>query len=98
MLMPIFTSAIVGTGNRSTDAKSIVLKSIFFILWPHLMELEWVAFIARSCFVDYFCFFIIFFAGFFPPIFMDIIFFIFLNCSSVKIVRISFMAFTISSR
>ena len=41
-------------------------------------------------------FFIVFFAGFFPPIFMDIIFFIFLNCSSVKMVRISFMAFNIS--
>ena len=52
-------------------------------------------------FVDYYCFFIVFFPGFFSPvfmgiIFMDIIFFIFLNCSSVKIVRISFMAFNIS--
>ena len=96
MLMPIFTSAIVGTGNRSIDAKSIVLKRIFFILSPHMMDLEWFAPIARSCFIDYFCFFIIFFAGFFSPIIMGIIFFIFLNCSSVKIVRISFMAFTIS--
>jgi len=32
------------------------------------------AFIARSCFIDYFCFFIIFFAGFFSPIFIGIIF------------------------
>ena len=52
-------------------------------------------------FIDYYCFFIVFFAGFFSSafmgiIFMDIIFFIFLNCSSVKIVRISFMAFNIS--
>ena len=96
MLMPIFTSAIVGTGNRSTDANSIVLNSNFFILFPHLIDVECFAFIARSCFIDYFCFFIIFFAGFFSPIFMDIIFFIFLNCSSVKRVRISFMAFNIS--
>ena len=47
-------------------------------------------------FIDYYCFFIVFFAGFFSSIFMGIIFFIFLNCSSVKIVRISFMAFNIS--
>ena len=37
---------------------------------------------------DHYCFFIIVFAGFFSPIFMDIIFFIFLNCSSVTTVRI----------
>ena len=47
-------------------------------------------------FIDYYCFFIVFFAGFFSSAFMGIIFFIFLNCSSVKIVRISFMAFNIS--
>lgn len=51
---------------------------------------------ARYLFIEFYCFFIIFFAGFFAPIFMDIIFFIFLNCSSVKFVRISFMAFNIS--
>jgi hypothetical protein len=47
-------------------------------------------------YLNYYFFFIILFAGFFSPAFMYISFSFFLNCSSVKIARISFMAFNIS--
>jgi hypothetical protein len=36
MLMPTSTLAIVGIGNASTNAKSIVPQSSFFILQPPL--------------------------------------------------------------
>jgi hypothetical protein len=61
-----------------------------------MTDTEYEGSLARSLLVGYYFFFIVLFAGFFSPIFMGIIFFIFLNCSSVKLVRISFMAFNIS--
>jgi hypothetical protein len=48
-------------------------------------------------YLNYYCFFITLFAGLFSPAFMYISFSFFLNCSSVKIARISFMAFNISN-
>ena len=45
----------------------------------------------------YLCFFRCLLAGFLSPVLSDIIFFISLNCCSVKMVRISFMAVSISS-
>jgi hypothetical protein len=34
MLTPTSTPAIAGTGNKNSNANSIVLKSIFFISFP----------------------------------------------------------------
>lgn len=95
MLTPTSTPAVAGTGNRNSNVNSIVLKSNLFISLPHDRRSGNVHFNGLILFADHCCFFIIFLAGFFVPISMDI-FFIFLNCSSVRIVRFSFMAVNIS--
>ena len=94
----VFLFAAFGDCSEAFAASSNVLSVMFLgspmsspgFPHPQLQHME------RFPFIDYYGFFIIFFAGFFSPVFMGIIFFIFLNCSSVKIVRISFMAFNIS--
>ena len=40
MLTPTFTSAVVGTGNANTNAKSIVVTRNFFIFSPHCFRYD----------------------------------------------------------
>ncbi len=64
-------------------------------VWARVLRYGYIIYSLRLGLPGY-LFFIIFLGGFSPSIFMCIIFFIFLNCSSVRIEWTSFIAFNIS--